>query len=226
MAARARRPRAGLRPHGEGGVQHLLDRHLRVGDARARGGPLRARLARRRHERPREAGLPRLPRDAERGQAALDVGEVRGGPADRRAGPARAARLAPQPLLHLARLPGEGADRQHEARRAVQGPPGPRRLAHLERVQRRLLLQLLPRRLPGLAEDALRLARRAQPGVLGGVLGAEVPDVGADRPARGADGRAPARLGPLRDPPDGGLHEERGRPAEGGDARTSRSPRT
>ncbi len=198
-------------------MQHLLGRHLRLGDARARGGTLRARLARRHHERPRQAGLPRVPGDAERGQAALDVGEVRGGPADRRTGPARAARLASQPLLQLARVPGEGEDRQREAGRALQGPPGPRRLAHLERVQRRLLLQLLPGRVPRLAEDAPHRPRRPQQGVLGGVLGAEVPDVGADRPARGADGRAPARLGPLRDPPDGGLHEERGRPAQGGD---------
>ena len=90
-----------------------------------RRGPFRARLARRRDGRPREAGLPRLPRDAERGQAAVDVREVRGGAADRRAGPARAARLAPQPLLHVARLPGKGPNHQHEAGRALQGPPGP-----------------------------------------------------------------------------------------------------
>ena len=40
----------------------------------------------------------------------------------------------------LARLPREGADHQRQARRTVQGPSRPRRLAHLERVQRRLLL--------------------------------------------------------------------------------------
>ena len=39
-------------------------------------------------------------------------------------------------------------------------------------------------------------------------------------PRECADGRAPARLGPLRHPPDGGFHEERGRPAEGGDTRS------
>ena len=95
------------------------------------------------------------------------------------------------------------------------------RLAHLERVQRRLLLQLLPGRVPRLPEDALRRPRRAQPGLLVGVLGPDVPDVGPDRPARVADGRAQPRLGPLRHAPDRGLHEGRDRPAEGGDARAA-----
>ena len=221
VAGRARGARAGFRAHGEGRLQHLLGRHLRVGGARARGGPLRDGLARRGAGRAREARLPRLPRHPERSEAALDVGEVRGGAADRRAGPARAARLAAQPLLHVAGLPREGTPHQHEAGRALQGPQGARGLAHLERVQRRLLLRLLPRRVPGVAQDPLRRPRRAQPGLLVGVLGPDVPVVGPDRPARVADGRAEPRLGPFRHAPDRGLHEGRDRPPEGGDTRAA-----
>ena len=168
------------------GVNTATDRRLLLGAAGARGGPLRPRLARRRHRdaarrrHRRRAGHPdRLP-------AAL----VHRGPPGRAARARRRhAAVARQPrhLLRLrARLPrGVPLDRRRP-RPAVRRPPGAAGVARAQRVRHVLLVRPRRRRVParGCRRGTGRSTRSTRPGG---------PRSGASTTSRGTRCCRPAR---------------------------------
>ena len=171
-----------VRPDARGRRDAGDRRGVLLGAARAGGGPVRPRLARRRprpaarrrhrrrpghrHRLPAPVAVAPLPRDAP--------------PAGRRdrAVAGRAAGVVPQ----LAGLPGAGPRAGHGPGGAVPRPPGAGDVARLQRARRPqqpLLLRRVGGGLPRLAARALRRPRRPERGVGHRVLEPAVRRVGA-----------------------------------------------
>ena len=215
VAPRPRHGGRGLPPLPPRRDQLGLRRHLLLDRARARGGPLRVRLARRRDGPLRQARHGGRPRHALRRAPRVAGAEVPRGAAHELAGvdSARAQPLGwpPQPLLHVARLPREGAADRRGARRALRQAPRARGLAPLQRILRRVPLPALHGRVPGLAPRQVRLARRAQPRLVVRLLGPYLHGLEPDRAHRPVPRRARPRLEALRLRPDRRLRPLGGR---------------
>ena len=191
-------PEAGVgRGHApdEAGALQRHDRgDLRLDEAGAGRGPVRVRLAGSRHgSAGRERRLCRAG-DASGARPAWLAAEVSGGAARPARPRPQPVRRPPQPLLHLADLPREDRPDQRQAGRALHQPPGAARLAPLQRIQRRVPLRPVPGRVPGVAQDEVRHARRAQPRLVDRLLEPHRSPTGrrSNRPPRSARPRCTA----------------------------------
>ena len=165
-------------------------------DARARGGALRVRLARRHHERPRRsaASTPSSRRRAGRSRAGCRRSTRRCGASTRRAGASCTARATTtaSPRPSTARRCGSSTRSSPSATRATRRSRG----WHISNeYSGACYCSYCLAAFRAWLKTRYADARRAQPGVLGGVLEPDVPVVGPDRPARGADRRAATSTG-------------------------------
>ena len=102
----------------------------------------------------------------------------------RRGRRAQPARRAPQPLLHLPRLPGLREPDERRPGPALRPSPGGGGLAHLQRIQRRVPLRAVPGRLPRFPEGALRHAGRPERRLVDRLLEQDLHRLGASCTAR------------------------------------------
>ena len=104
------------------------------------------------------------------GQDPVAGAEISGGAAcpSRRA--AELLRSPPEPLLHLAAVPGKGHPNRHPAGRTLRQPPGSDPVAYLQRVRRRMPLRAVPGGVPGMGTEKIRHAGQAEPRLVGKLL--------------------------------------------------------
>ena len=196
VARPARDHRRGLPPLPPRRRQRPVHRHLLVDAPRARGRPLRFRMARRPHGQTRQVRSEGRPGHPLGLQARVDVEEVPRDPALLARPDAGPPRQPAQPLLHFSRVSPQGGGDEHAPGRALQGPPGPRPLARVQRVRRGMPLPPLPGGLPLMAQEALRRPRRPQRGLVDGFLEPSLYGLGAGGIALSEGRRLAARPGP------------------------------
>ena len=140
---------------------------------------------------PQRGGHQGRPGDGDRVATAMAYASAPGDAANAGGRRSALARSASTLLPVEPGLPGSGPEPGGAALGALQRPPGARDVARRERVRLPrggLLLRRFSNRFPHLAADAVRLARRAQPGLGNGLLVAALFGLGGDPAAPpGAD---------------------------------------